>query len=386
MHTAAHAAMPLTQNVLAGPRVGSHARARVLRANSRALGRRTPRCRGDVSSGAAADDRASDFADASVIANNAASLDGKLRTLVVGVEDAQGDERLNHRNPTSGTLFKHRRWLDDYVVPGQHVTLVDLDSGKQVTLPVSVSPYRARATAPNADVSVVEFLVDADSDDGDENFFAKTQPPARLVVSRVHGSGFENPLFPKDFNLKAAVDAGHAIVLLAGGARGMGPMRAALEWPIVASHADKHPVTLFYLHAGARESNGASSAFVQEWDEWRGGGVAVVPLYGDKPGFTDQPGDTNGGEENAAMSSALSDASSAVLAVRTAIAGGAAAEFGGKGRKALGDDPSATTVLMAGLTREETKTMFAVFADTHGVPKSNIIALPETRASGAKKS
>jgi hypothetical protein len=375
--------MPHTQNVLAAPVVAA---SRVPRANSRALGRRAPRPRGDVSSGAAADERASEFADASVIANNAASLDGKLRTLVVGVEDAQGDERLNHRNPTSGTLFKHRRWLDDYVVPGQHVTLVDLDSGKQVTLPVSVSPYRARATAPNADVSVVEFLLDADSDDGDENFFAKTQPPARLVVSRVHGSGFENPLFPKDFNLKAAVDAGHAIVLLAGGARGMGPMRAALEWPIVASHADKHPVTLFYLHAGARESNGASSAFVQEWDEWRGGGVAVVPLYGDKPGFTDQPGDTNGGEENAAMSSALSDASSAVLAVRTAIAGGAAAEFGGKGRKALGDDPSAVTVLMAGLTREETKTMFAVFADTHGVPKSNIIALPETRASGAKKS
>lgn len=378
--------MPHTQNVLAAPVVAARARARVPRANSRAPGRRAPRPRGDVSSGAAADERASEFADASVIANNAASLDGKLRTLVVGVEDAQGDERLNHRNPTSGTLFKHRRWLDDYVVPGQHVTLVDLDSGKQVTLPVSVSPYRARATAPNADVSVVEFLLDADSDDGDENFFAKTQPPARLVVSRVHGSGFENPLFPKDFNLKAAVDAGHAIVLLAGGARGMGPMRAALEWPIVASHADKHPVTLFYLHAGARESNGASSAFVQEWDEWRGGGVAVVPLYGDKPGFTDQPGDTNGGEENAAMRSALSDASSAVLAVRTAIAGGAAAEFGGKGRKALGDDPSATTVLMAGLTREETKTMFAVFADTHGVPKSNIIALPETRANGAKKS
>ena len=375
--------MPHTQNVLAAPVVAA---SRVPRANSRALGRRAPRPRGDVSSGAAADERASEFADASVIANNAASLDGKLRTLVVGVEDAQGDERLNHRNPTSGTLFKHRRWLDDYVVPGQHVTLVDLDSGKQVTLPVSVSPYRARATAPNADVSVVEFLLDADSDDGDENFFAKTQPPARLVVSRVHGSGFENPLFPKDFNLKAAVDAGHAIVLLAGGARGIGPMRAALEWPVVASHADKHPVTLFYLHAGARESNGASSAFVQEWDEWRGGGVAVVPLYGDKPGFTDQPGDTNGGEENAAMSSALSDASSAVLAVRTAIAGGAAAEFGGKGRKALGDDPSAVTVLMAGLTREETKTMFAVFADTHGVPKSNIIALPETRASGAKKS
>ena len=379
--------MPHTQNVLAAPVVAVRARARVPRANSRALGRRAPRPRGDVSSGAAADERASEFADASVIANNAASLDGKLRTLVVGVEDAQGDERLNHRNPTSGTLFKHRRWLDDYVVPGQHVTLVDLDSGKQVTLPVSVSPYRARATAPNADVSVVEFLLDADSDDGDENFFAKMQPPARLVVSRVQGSGFENPLFPKDFNLKAAVNAGHALVLLAGGARGMGPMRAALEWPVVASHADKHPVTLFYLHAGVRESNGSSSAFVQEWDEWRAGGIAVVPLYGEKTdGFADQPG-TNAEPETLETSagSALSDASSAVLAVRTAIAGGAAAEFGGQGRKVLGDDPSAVTVLMAGLTREEMKTMFAVFADTHGVPKSNIIALPVTRANAAKK-
>jgi hypothetical protein len=161
-------------------------------------------------------------------------------------------------------------------------------------------------------------------------------------------------------------------------------MRAALEWPVVASHADKHPVTLFYLHAGARESNGASSAFVQEWDEWRAAGVAVVPLYGEKTQSGDA-GDTTSVNDKEETDSALSDASSAVLAVRTAIAGGAAAEFGGKGRKVLGDDPSLVTVLMAGLTREETKTMFAVFADTHRVPKSNIIALPETRASGAKK-
>ena len=80
-----------------------------------------------------------------------------------------------------------------------------------------------------------------------------------------------------------------------------------------------------------------------------------------------------------------SDRSRALGPAARWLAGGAAAEFGGKGRKVLGDDPSLVTVLMAGLTREETKTMFAVFADTHGVPKSNIIALPETRASGAKK-
>ena len=309
---------------------------------------------------AAADGSASEsgFTDASVIANNAASLDGKLRTLVVGVEDSQGDERLNHRNPTSGTLFKHKRWLDEYTVPGQEVTLVDLDSGKKCTCPISVSPYRARATAPNTDVSVVEFLLDTDSDDGDENFFAKAQPPNRLVVSAVTGVGFENPMFPLDFNLKAAVDNKHAIVLIAGGARGIGPMRSTLEWPIVASHADKYPVTLFYLHAGAKESNGKSAAFVAEWHEWRGGGVAVVPLFGD-------------------------DKNSNVFAVQSSIAGGAPVECGGKGRKVLGNDSTNVTVLMAGLTRDETKAMIAVFSDTHGVPKSNILALPDKR--GVKK-
>jgi hypothetical protein len=82
---------------------------------------RTPAATGNTTTG-------SDFVDASVLANNAASLDGKLRTLVVGVTDFQGDERLGHRNATSGTLFKHDRWLDQYTIPGQEVTLVELDS------------------------------------------------------------------------------------------------------------------------------------------------------------------------------------------------------------------------------------------------------------------
>ena len=53
-----------------------------------------------------------------LLANNAASFDGKLRTLVVGVSDFQGDEMLNHRNSTTSTLFKHRRWLDGIRVIG----------------------------------------------------------------------------------------------------------------------------------------------------------------------------------------------------------------------------------------------------------------------------
>lgn len=58
----------------------------------------------------------------SMIANNAASLDGRLRTLVVGVEDALGDAALNHRK-TSTVLFQNRRWLDKFTIPGQYITI-----------------------------------------------------------------------------------------------------------------------------------------------------------------------------------------------------------------------------------------------------------------------
>jgi len=81
-----------------------------------------------------------------MIANNAASLDGRLRTLVVGVEDALGDAALNHRK-TSTVLFQNRRWLDKFTIPGQYITITDEASGKSVRKPVSVSPYHARTTA-----------------------------------------------------------------------------------------------------------------------------------------------------------------------------------------------------------------------------------------------
>ena len=202
-----------------------------------------------------------------LIANNAASLNGKLRTLVVGVADERGDELLNHRQRTSGTLFKHARWIDAFELPGQYVTITDVDSGKAISKPISVSPYRARSTAPNSDVSVVELLLDTGSDDGDENFFAAAQPPMRLRVSAVKGCGFENPLFP-EYCLKSAIERGHAIVCVAGGPRGMGPLRSVIEWPPVSSHAGKNPVTLLYLHAGDSQS----AAYVSEWDSWREGG------------------------------------------------------------------------------------------------------------------
>ena len=46
------------------------------------------------------------------------------------------------------------------------MTITDWDSGKSIRKPISVSPYRARSTAPGSDVSVVEILLDTNSPDG----------------------------------------------------------------------------------------------------------------------------------------------------------------------------------------------------------------------------
>ena len=48
------------------------------------------------------------------------------------------------------------------------MTITDWDSGKSIRKPISVSPYRARSTAPGSDVSVVEILLDTNSPDGGE--------------------------------------------------------------------------------------------------------------------------------------------------------------------------------------------------------------------------
>ena len=59
------------------------------------------------------------------------------------------------------------------------------------------------------------------------------------------------------------------MVSLAGaGARGMGPLRALLEWTPVQAHATAHKVTLIYASASP-----ASAAFLADWDTWREAGV-----------------------------------------------------------------------------------------------------------------
>lgn len=52
------------------------------------------------------------------------------------------------------------------------------------------------------------------------------------------------------------------------GARGMGPLRAALEWTPVQAHATANPVTLFYITQCQQ-----SAAYLADWDQWREAGV-----------------------------------------------------------------------------------------------------------------
>ena len=71
------------------------------------------------------------------------------------------------------------------------MTITDWDSGKSIRKPISVSPYRARSTAPGSDVSVVEILLDTNSPDGGESLSLHlslaTLPYSSLIVTLMSG-------------------------------------------------------------------------------------------------------------------------------------------------------------------------------------------------------
>ena len=71
--------------------------------------------------------------------------------------------------------------------------------------------------------------------------------------------------------LLSAAEDSRPLMLIGMGARGMGPLRAALEWTPIQAHATANPVTLFYV-AQCQQS----AAYLADWDQWRGGGVSVI--------------------------------------------------------------------------------------------------------------
>lgn len=61
--------------------------------------------------------------------------------------------------------------------------------------------------------------------------------------------------------------------MLGMGSRGMGPLRAALEWTPIQAHATANAVSLFYVTECQQ-----SAAYLTEWDRWRSAGVRkLVP-------------------------------------------------------------------------------------------------------------
>ena len=60
---------------------------------------------------------------------------------------------------------------------------------------------------------------------------------------------------------------------------------------------------------------------------------------------------------------------------QTLVTGGA--EFGGKFESVLGRDPKQVTVLMAGLSGEETKSVLQIFSTNKKVPKEQILVMPD---------
>ena len=75
-------------------------------------------------------------------------------------------------------------------------------------------------------------------------------------------------LFNSYVGLLSAAEDSRPLLLIGMGARGMGPLRAALEWTPVQAHATANPVTLFYVAQGQQ-----SAAYLADWDQWREAGV-----------------------------------------------------------------------------------------------------------------
>lgn len=82
-------------------------------------------------------------------------------------------------------------------------------------------------------------------------------------------------LFNSYVGLLSAAEDSRPLLLIGMGARGMGPLRAALEWTPVQAHATANPVTLVYA-AQCQQS----AAYIADWDQWREAGVGnlLLPL------------------------------------------------------------------------------------------------------------
>lgn len=124
-------------------------------------------------------------------------------------------------------------------------------------------------------------------------------------------------------------------------------MHVGLDYPV-----NVQLFSFFLLRRLSRPcgENPESAAYVEEWDIWRESGAKVVPCYGDfeQDVFKIQ---------------------------QTLMTGGV--EFGGNFETVLGRDKKKVTMLIAGLTGEETMSVLQIFSTNKGVPKEQILVMPD---------
>lgn len=265
---------------------------------------------------------------ATLIENREASADGSARTLVLSVADPV--------SITDGRRVRHvaqsLRWVDFYRQPGQFVALRYCATGPCLDtcdpesirtakhmLAIASSPYEARRESAMLDAAIIELLVSGSGNE-DERRLASLEPGSLLDVSQCLGRGYCS-LFSSHVGLASALEEARPLVLIAVGARGVAPVRAALSWTPVQAHATAHRVSLYYV-----AESPASAAFLLEWDAWRDAGVRVHPIYL-----------TNG-------DGAAASAADAGAALETALFGGQHGLMG-----AVGGDPRDAAVLLSGL-------------------------------------
>ncbi|DBA66220.1 TPA: hypothetical protein ACH3X2_002595 [Trebouxia sp. C0005] len=236
-----------------------------------------------------------------------------------------------------------QRWIDTYKLPGQMIGIKFCPEGQNEPTQtakrlyaISSSPYESRRDSAMLDASIIEVLVDRNGG-ADEVALADLGPGGLLAVSQVVGRGYAS-LFNSYVGLLSAAEDSRPLLLIGMGARGMGPLRAAIEWTPVQAHATANPVTLFYVAQGQQ-----SAAYLADWDQWREAGVRVQPVYiPELQGEANASGNGNATANNTIIQDELEQA---VFGDEQGFMG------------SLGGDPRDCAVLISGLPGPVTATL-----------------------------
>ncbi|GFR40372.1 hypothetical protein Agub_g920 [Astrephomene gubernaculifera] len=226
---------------------------------------------------------------ATVVRNDAQSLDGRVRVLHLSVAD--------HVDMLYGRRVKGvpdaTRWIESYTIPGQCVGVrlpprqqppaaasppSSAASPPRRLYSIASSPYASRRDSAYVDASLIEIVVERGSGDPEEAQLAELGPGTQLEVTQVIGRGFCS-LLDSYNGVTHALEEGRNLVLIGCGSRGISALRSALSWQPLLAHAasrSAHPpaVSALYLAACA-----GRAAFVAEWDGWREAGILIRPLY-----------------------------------------------------------------------------------------------------------